>query len=264
MTIRHTFLQRSMDRPTKIIAFPHSTSQAPYVYSLALEEQDILASGTMDPLTDKYLQTLEHLGIERVRVVGDSVGSTIGAQFIERAAETSDIAVGHSVLFEPVNVLPRTTAELKDNVKRGGLKPFLNAVNESGIPVYSQVQHTRGILDYPALLHMFLNFSLNAARPESKALIKGLRGDVFPWEATVAMMSYTDMQLVIAGGETSLMFPRPVAVVLRNQLRSGFPGRMSMYTAKGRGHEVANHLPTFVLVAKAALEGQGLTLPSTV
>ena len=83
------------------------------------------------------------------------------------------------------------------------------------------------------------------------------------WEAASALMSYRDMQLVIAGGETSLMFPRPVAVTLRNQLQNEFPGRMNMYTASGRGHEMTNHLPTFVLVAKAALEGQGLTLPST-
>lgn len=268
MAARHIMLQHSLAKPTQIIAFPHNTQQEPHVYGLTDVERLTIASGTMDPLIERQLQTLAYLGITRVSVIGDSVGSTIGAQFIQLAGtmdamKMNKIKIDHAVFFEPVNVLRRTVNVLRRNMRQGGLHPFLNAVNESGVPVYSQVQHTRGGLDHLRLIRMLSSFSQNGKLPDNEALGEGLQNDSFAWDATGAMRRYPELDMVIGRGGRSLMISQAIAMLLRSQLQSEFPGRTAMYTAEDRGHEMTNHLPTFVLVAKAALEGHGLALPST-
>jgi pimeloyl-ACP methyl ester carboxylesterase len=262
MTIRHRFLQNSLAGASQVIAFPHNTHQEPNIYSLSSGDRYRIEGGSMKPLVDRQLKTLEHLGIERVRVIGDSVGSAIGAQFMRRAGETGAMEVGPSVLFEPVNVLQRFVKNLEANTRNGGLVPFLNAVNESGIPVYSKVQRTRGGLDYPALGKMLLwDFSRNAHLPDNKALTQGLTNDSFGQEAAQALAHNPALDLVVGRGDRSLMFPRVAATAVADQLQMFAPDRFRMYSAADRGHEMTNHLPTFVLVARAALQGQGALLP---
>jgi pimeloyl-ACP methyl ester carboxylesterase len=257
MGLRHLMLQRSLPVPTQIVGFPHNTFQEPNVYELAGTDRRELAAGNMAPLIDRQLQTLRKLGIEEVQVIGDSIGSTIAAQFMGRAGERSALKIGHSVLFEPVNVLERSVDELEGNMRRGGLQSFLNAVNESGVPLYSKIQHTRGGLDYLPLGRLLLQFSRNGRLPDMQALAAGMTNDRFIWDILGALRYTPHMEVTLGRGERSLMTPGHSALALRDQLQAMYPNRVHMYSAVGRGHEITNHLPTFVLVARAAMQGQG-------
>src|SRR5581483_610223 len=196
MTLRHRFLQMILEKPTLIVAFPHNTRQAPDVYSLTPEENFDVYLGNLDSIVDRQFNALESLGVRRVRFVGDSVGSVIASQFMARTARwqtPQKFDVGPSALFEAVAVKKRDRKEVGQDFRAGGLSAFRDAVNESGIPLYSQIQCTRGGLDSIRMLGMLASFRRNLNIKENVALRGALRFSLLETALDDALRHHFDL-----------------------------------------------------------------------
>jgi pimeloyl-ACP methyl ester carboxylesterase len=262
MAIRNRLLPMVMPGQARVIAFPHNTRQAPNVYRLNAVERQMIADGSLRPLADKQLRTLEALGVKRISVVGDSVGTALGASLLLRAVETGVLEVGPSVLFEGPTVKSRNMSKLDRDFAASGFRAFQSAVNESGIPAYVQVQHTAGGLEEGlSLTAMFWSFRRNLMLPDNVALRQAMRYPTLEPTLDRLFSLKPDMLLSLVRGMNSRIMPREETGMMMHHLEHDHPGQSMLYQVPDRGHEVANHLPTFVLLSRLGLQGL-IPLPS--
>lgn len=262
MTIRHRLLQGTLATPMPIIMLPHNTHQAPNVYSLTSKEQAAVASGNLEPIARKQYATLKALGIERMHIIGDSIGSTLGLALMREATLDETIAVADSVLFSPANTVNRSEKQLNADFRGGGLSAFMTAVNQSGIPAYSEIQRTRGIRDYPRLGHMLYGFWKNSRIDTNQALAAASANDHFAFQANLELTQNPDLRLLIVRGADCRMFPSSALNIINGSVHSDNQERMTLQTVDGFGHELPNHLPTFAILSSLAIRGEAALLRS--
>lgn len=121
----------------RLIVLPHNNFGAP-AYSFTKAEQATVASGSLEPLAERYLRLCDALGIDSLELVaGRSFGAAAGAAFGSRALD--HIQVKTLALDEAPNTFKnRSALALAHSLTReNGIASHVQ--EEAGLPAFSEL-----------------------------------------------------------------------------------------------------------------------------
>ena len=167
------FQQAVLDTPTRTLIFPMDVGSLDIHDSFGVKED--IAKGIIEVAVRK--------GVKKLHVSGYSMGAMLGAAMMDDMPEHFDVSGAGVFLGDAPNVVAaRTPDQLATAFQKGGLGNFNKAVNDSGLPVLSRVQRSRGGLDYLPQVLGFARFARSSGKPVNQALRQTMATDQFPVE----------------------------------------------------------------------------------
>lgn len=247
MQIRSAILgETQADGPRKVITVPNNNFGAWNAVKAKFNK------GDFSPYGELVAIALEHYGIEKVDVVGYSLGASIGASVIERSlGEHSTFEVGHAWLGDPPNTVERTHKQLQKDFKGEGwseIGTFLRTVAESEYQPYIDAIGSKG-----TFLVDLLEFAIASQYPCNRALQKGMATDSFVGTMqAISDRHWSDLYVTIARAQDSRITPvEPLNKIMTMRHNP----TLFTETIQGGGHErgdqvrqIAGHIATALSV----------------
>lgn len=244
--VRHEALLASLPEPRRLLAFPNAIV-GHEVATYSFNERRRLAAGDLAPLADRVLATCRSLGIRSIQTAGYSQGASTGAAVLARAADQG-IEAGHSGLFDPPNVVERTSLALARDFVATGVANGFRASQAARIPLIDEANGPASRDRAMDRLRAIRNYT----HPHNRALGRGLTHRTFGRDANTFLRAFPDAQLLCMRAELSTVTPR---AAYEKQVRylSHYRERVRSVTIPDIGHEFAENPIAYALLGARAL-----------
>lgn len=252
MEMRARLIQDALDEPTRFLLFPVDSG------SMSLSDYDlntwVRQRGDFEPVGKRMVATAEILGVDRLHIVGASMGATIGAAALRFSGFRDDIDVRTACFSEPANTFLCSKSEKKAAFTKGGLAPMTKAKNDSAIPALSEAEFTRGGVDRVRQLVSLL--PLLRQSDLGKAAHEGFTKPNFQWDLRDGLYSSPDTKALVVRAADSLIYTEEGEENVRTALEN--QGNFSHLTVAGYGHEMNDNIVVNAILAKLAMGSYGL------
>lgn len=259
--LRVAALQKGLDQPTRIIAFPNTTFMGSFNLLSKSERRDV-AEGYFSPIGDKQVKILEKLRIAKFGLFGGSQGASVGLSTLNIADSHGTMEIGPSGLFEPVNNQTRVKKQLRQDFTSPGLEPMKKATNESGIELLNKTLHTRGGLDTFRLLIGTAIFGLGTLTADNRAYNKSFLTNTFGYDVYHYLQFSNNLsRLTIANVSTSLIAPTASIDNNFSSLKTYladdiFKRLVRVEISSPNGHAWENNIIAFATLGKISLSNR--------
>lgn len=241
MQMRVRLAQAMLDKPTNFMVF-HNGKNA-YSFDEKTPIKEAMAEGVAIAAINA--------GVEKLHVLGGSQGAMIGGALLRFLPDNFDITDSGVSLHDAPNVVWREAGQLSKDFKKPGIAPLNKAINDSGLPALSKVQHSRGGFDVPGQLLGFGRFWVNSHGKQNARLQEAMTKADFV--ADVALDPRQPKRLDIIRNEKSLIctdeLTRDIVRILHDT-NGEIVDVVSEY-----GHEGADNIVLHALLARRAIQG---------
>lgn len=258
--IRMRLLHESMPFPTRLVVFPNNICSQPAYDLERKHKQRMKEIGTFEPIAGLQLRTLEKLGITRVQYMGYSQGASVGAAALRILSRGGGITPGDSGLFEAPNVVERSALQLRRDFM--GTDGFAEVVNQSGIPMLSEEQCTRGGMDTVRQAARIACFGANSMLPVNRAIFAAFRHARFIDDIEIATFKLQgSAHLTVGRGTNSTIVPSQAMQAMKWRAALDNDRGLRPVEVLGYGHEMADNILIHTLLARMALLPTDLRQP---
>jgi hypothetical protein len=161
--------------------------------------------------------------------------------------------LGPSGLMEPPNVAKRTPAAVQKAFTATSLAGLNKAINDSNIPVLSEVQHSRGGADRLRQLKMFYDFWRTTRLPINQSVKAGFTRNSFAGEVMAALDTDKNLRVSIGRAEDSQITPSDSLTIFEHHQCYG--DRLNvMRPVEGYGHEAGDDIAAYAMLGRLTLE----------
>jgi hypothetical protein len=241
MYIRAAVMQDMLDNK-RVLIFPNNTVNKTWY------DVDSTHAPAAEAVAHNAVEAAARAGIGKLHVVGGSQGATVGGRMLRYLPRNFDVSDSGAMLAEAPDVVAgRSSKELGKDFKKGGVKTLNTAINDSGIPVLSEVQKVRGGMDSARQLGIFLRYAKDTVLPINKQLREDMTGD---FVRSIAAAEKLPARTVIVRMAASLICTQEMDSAL--SLVNNFFGN-SVEVIERYGHEGLDNVVLHALLARKAV-----------
>jgi hypothetical protein len=242
-------VQRSLKEDVRIIGIPNNTYKESN-YSFETPELRRINDGSFDPLAEKIGKFICRRGVINVDILGYGQGACVAGYLIEDAKRNGYFDVRSALLAESPNITTRPKQSFEDYAVSRSSNQFFNAVTDAQIPALNDIVGFAKGRQMPGFVARSVKYIAGLRGEENKALRKAMAE---PRMLRSIKSADKCESLLLARAVDSLVCPSQSFEYLRDIA----PPNVSSVELSGYGHEAADNIALFALLAKMSIEGSG-------
>ncbi len=240
-------IQRSLNEKTRIIGIPNNTHKEDN-YSFETPELRRINDGSFDPLAGKISRLVGRRGVTSVDIIGYGQGASVAGAMIDIASRNGYFDVNSALLAEPPNITTRTKQKFDDFAVSPSSDQVFNALIDAQIPALSDVVGVAKGRQMPRFVLNTGRYLAGLRGVENKALIRAMSE---PKMLSHIKSAEVCSNALLSRAQYSQVCPRNPFEYL-HEISGDNVKRVDI---KGYGHEAAENIALFALLAKMSIEG---------